>query len=296
MHDATVIDALGRLAPAAATPESAYPAAFREIAGLLLDRATLYVAGQPHRLTEIEIYWSGLAHVDPFTHGDPMQQRLGAWYFHRSGQRYRGGTYKGLDIAFGRSEAFGGILIRGIERDDHGSAGPAAGTPSLIDGPCMVVDHILRLTASPSIDALVSRFDGTIESRDRGSPLHVRLDGGPGRGTVIYATPRIGLTLKKGSTEARRRYLARPYRFLSEPARIRKGKPHLVTALHQEGRSPDEIAALTGTRRAVLDGYLAAFEAGRAHGIAEPGGAPSTDALCRLLGACAAAAGGRSLA
>jgi hypothetical protein len=286
MSDATVTEALSRLAPSAGTAEEAYAAAFRDVADLLLDRTTLRVAGHPHRFTELELYWSGLAHVDPFTHGDPIQRRLGAWYFHRSGGRYRGGTYKGLDLAFGSHEAFGGILIRGLERVDAARSSPSA---ALIDGPCMVVDHILALTASPSIEALVSRFDATIESRDRRSPLHVELDAGPGRGQPVHATPRIGLTLKKGATEARRRYLARPYRFLTEPARIRKGKPHLITALHQQGRSPAEIAALTGTRRAVVEGYLAAFEAGKARPIAEFGGDVSTtDELCQLLGACAA--------
>lgn len=285
MSDATVTDALRSLAPTAETAEQAYLAIFRDTAELLLNRTTLYVARRPHRFTELELYWSGLQHLDPFTHGDPMQQQLGSWYFHRSGGRYRGGTYKGLDLAFGDGGAFGGILIRGLERLEPSPS------PSLIDGPCMVVDHILALAASPSIEELVRRGAVAFESRDRRSPLHVELDPGPGRGQAIYATPRIGLTLKKGCTEARQRYLARPYRFLSEPARIRKGKPHLVTALHQQGRSPAEIAALTGTRRSVLEGYLAAFEAGRARPIAELDGDLSTDELCQLLGACAAAGG-----
>src|SRR5689334_5352605 len=128
MPDATITEALRTLAPTAGTAEEAYPAVFREIAGLLLGRATLFVAGRPHRFTELEMYWNGLAHGDPFTHGDPVQRQLGAWYFHRSGGRYRGGTYKGLDIAFGNPEAFGGILIRGLEREGD--------APALIDGPC----------------------------------------------------------------------------------------------------------------------------------------------------------------
>jgi len=292
MPAGTVTEALRELAPSAGMAEAAHLARFHEIAELLLGRTMLYVAGQPHRFTELELYWTSPEHPDPFTHGDPIQQQLGVWYFHRSGQRYRGGTYKGLDIAFGRgaalgsSAAFGGILIRGVER--------ASDPPALIDGPCMVVDHLLALTASPAIEDLVGRFDGTIESADRRSPLHVELDAGASRTRPVYATPRIGLTLKKGSTEARRRYLARPYRFLSEPARIRKGKPHLVIALHQQGRSPAEIATLTGTRRAVLEGYLAAYEAGRGGGSAGPSsngdGDLSTEQLCRLLGACVAAA------
>src|SRR5689334_18097007 len=147
MPDATVIEALQRLAPSAATAEAAYAAVFRVIADLLLNRATLHVAGRPHRFTELEMYWSGHAHVDPFTHGQPIQRQIGAWYFHRSGERYRGGTYKGLDITFGSSEAFGGILIRGVEPVEPieparaRAAAPALPElPALIDGPCLVVD------------------------------------------------------------------------------------------------------------------------------------------------------------
>lgn len=283
--DATVTAALARLAPTAATADEAYAGAFRAIAELLLGRATLYAAGRPHRFTELEMYWSGFSHVDPFTHGDPLQQQRGVWYFHRSGQSYRGGTYKGLDVAFGCPGAYGGILVRGIERQ--------GGAPRLLDGPCVVVDHLLEITASGSIDELVRRGAVSIEDPDTGpdrrSPLHVVLDAEPGRAVAVHATPRIGLTLRKGATAARRRYLARPYRFLSEPAKIRKGKPHLVTALHREGRSPAEIASLTGTRRAVVEGYVAAFEAGRRRGAVEPGADRTPEEICALLGACAAA-------
>lgn len=281
-QDLTVTEALRRLAPTAATPERAYAAVFREIAELLLGRTTVRVAGRPHRFTELELYWHGPGHEDPFTHGDPMQRQLGAWYFHRAGGSYRGGTYKGLDLAFGNAGASGGILVRGLERVEE-----RAGV--LIDGPCLVVDHILALTGSPTIEELVRRGAVSIESPDRRSPLHVELDADPGLVRPILATARIGLTLRKGATEARRRYLARPYRFLSEPARIRKGRPHLIVALHQQGRSPDEIAAVTGARRAVIEGHVAAFEAGRARRIAGPDGDGSTDELCRLLGACAVA-------
>jgi hypothetical protein len=278
---ATVTEALQRIAPSAGTADGEYLALFRDAADLLLNRTTLRIAGHPHRFTELELYFTGHAHADPFTHGDPMQRTLARWYFHRSGERYRSGTYKGLDVSFGSPEAFGGILVRGVER-----LGPA---PVLIDGPCMVVDHILALTASPAIEDLVSRFDLAIESAGRRSPLHVELDAGPGRGATVHATPRIGLTLKKGNTEARRRFIARPYRFLSEPARIRKGKPHLITALHRQGWSPAAIAAVTATRPSVIQGYLAAFEAGRRRPIAELAGDLSTAELCELLGACAAA-------
>jgi 3-methyladenine DNA glycosylase Mpg len=282
----TVTEALQKLSPAAHTAEQAYGAVFREIADLLLNQTTLYIAQRPYRVTELEFYWSGPAHIDPFSHGQAMQKQLGAWYFHRAGRQYRSGTYKGLDVAFGNREAFGGILLRSIEALAAPGRLPGALPGALIDGPCMVVDHILAITASPSIDALVSRFDVTIENTDRRSPLYLELAAGSGRNQTVYATPRIGLTLKKGTTEARQRYIARHYRFLSEPARIRKGKPHLITALHQQGRLPAEISALTGTRLSVLQGYLEAFEAGRTAPIEEFGGDLSTSELCRLLGAC----------
>jgi 3-methyladenine DNA glycosylase Mpg len=281
MSSKLLVRALHQLSPSAETDDAACGSLFGQIAELLLNRTTLFIAQHPYRITEIELYYHGLQHLDPFTHNDPMQQQLGAWYFHRSGTQYRSGTYKGLDIAFGSAEAFGGILLRGIES--------LAGSGPLIDGPCNLVDHILASTASPSIATLVSRFDATIEDPTRRSPLHLALDAHPRPAQPIYATPRIGLTIKKGNTPARRRFIARPYRFLSEPARIRKGKPHLITSLHQHGHAPAQIAALTRTRLAVVQGYLDAFEAGPTTPLESLRGDLSPAQTCQLLGACAAA-------
>ena len=263
--------ALERLAPSAST--TAYGAAFTELAQLLLARATLHIAGRSHRFTELELYYRGFDHLDPFTHGDERQQQLGRWYFHRTGGGYRGGTYKGLDIAFGNAAAFGGILIRGI----------ASGDGALFDGPCVVVDHILAATRAPTIDALVGRFEPTIDPAPR-SPLWIEL--GEPVPRAIYATARVGLSLKRHAGALGKSFIARPYRFLSEPARIRKGRPHLVIALHQQGRSSSEIAALTGTRNAVIDGYLRAFETGRGQSLDDFRGDLSPRELCALLGAC----------
>jgi 3-methyladenine DNA glycosylase Mpg len=284
MYAATVTQALQQLSPSAEADDAAYGSIFGQVADLLLNRTTLAVADQPYRITEIELYFHGLQHLDPFTHNDPIQHQLGHWYFHRAGTQYRSGTYKGLDIAFGTAEAFGGILLRGIE--------PLAAAGPLIDGPCNLVDHILAITASPSIAALVSRFDATIEDPTRGSPLHLVLDAHRRPAQPIYATPRIGLTIKKGNTPARRRFITRPYRFLTEPARIRKGKPHLITSLHQHGHAPAQIAALTHTRLAIVQGYLDAFQAGPTTPLESLRGDLSPAQTCQLLGACAAAGDG----
>src|SRR5262245_34050451 len=84
--------------------EAEYMPAFRRMADVLLNKATLRIHDIPHRFTEIEFYFKGGKHQDDFAHCDPIQKRFGVWYFHRTGGEYRSGTYKGLDIAFG-SEA-----------------------------------------------------------------------------------------------------------------------------------------------------------------------------------------------
>jgi 3-methyladenine DNA glycosylase Mpg len=264
--------------PAVDADESTYPPAFAAIADLLLNHATLHVGSVEHRFTEIEFYFKGRKHVDKFTHGDPMQKKFGHWYFHRTGGEYRSGTYKGLDIAFGGDDAPGGILIRGIER----TAPPV----TLIDGPCMVVDHMLALTQSPSIPDLVAKFDLTIDPAKEGtSPVYVT-HYEAGHGKTVYESPRVGLTLKRANTPDRHRFIARNYRFLSEPERIKKGKLHLIVALHRRGLSPTQIAAVTATKPSVIKGYLDAYEEGRAKDPSEYSSDLSTGDTCGLFGAC----------
>src|SRR5947209_1578323 len=88
---------------------------FDHIAQRLLNGTILMVGGERHRFTEIEFYYHGGKHLDVFTHRDPIQKECGRWYFHRTRGTYRGGSFKGLDLTFGGPDAFGGVLIRGIE-------------------------------------------------------------------------------------------------------------------------------------------------------------------------------------
>lgn len=271
-------DAMRAKMPAADAPESDYLTAFDALADLVLNRATLRVAGEEHRFTEVEFYFKGRGHVDKFTHGDPMQKKFGHWYFHRTAGEYRGGTYKGLDIAIGFDDAPGGILVRGIER---------LGSPAtLIDGPCMVVDHMLSLTKSASIPELVAQFDLSIDAPAGGaSPLCVTLRDAP-HGKAVYASPRVGLSLKRANTPDRHKFIARNYRYLTEPERIKKGKLHVVVALHRQGKSVAEICALTGSKAAHVKGYIDAWEAGRAKSPSEYNADLSTADTCALFGAC----------
>ena len=268
-------DALRALIPPADAGERAYLPAFRRLAALLLGGATWHIAGQEHRFVEIELYWNGPGHHDTFTHGDIMQKEFGRWYFHRSGTTYRGGSYKGLDIAVGGAHTWAGILVRGLERLADGA---------LIDGPSMCVDHILALTGQSSIVALVNAFGREVDPSP-GSSLYVTL-AEPARAVEVVESPRIGLTLKRGALPERAAFLARPYRFLSEPARIKKGRAHTVIGLHREGVAVADIARRTGSSLAQVQRYVAEYEAGAAQDPRDLGRDPSVDETCRLFGAC----------
>lgn len=68
------------------------------------------------RVCEIEFYLNCEGHTDTFTHGDAMQRLNAKWYFHKMGGSYKSGSYKGLDLTFGRPEikATAGCLLRSL--------------------------------------------------------------------------------------------------------------------------------------------------------------------------------------
>ena len=78
---------------------------FRRIANDLLNKWVLKVEDAIYRITEIEFYYRNAeSHNDTYIHGHDLQKQKGKWYFHGSG----------IDLTFGDSEAYGGILIRAI--------------------------------------------------------------------------------------------------------------------------------------------------------------------------------------
>jgi hypothetical protein len=104
----------------------------------------------------------------------------------------------------------------------------------------------------------------------------------------LIRSPRVGLLLKKvGSRTECTRYVMRPYRYLTEPRRTKKGKIHMVLALHARGESLDGIQRLTNCPRRTVERYLAAFEAGRKEADFTPylGIDLGPAALCELYGA-----------
>src|SRR5262249_3935106 len=138
----------------------------------------------------------------------------------------------------------------------------------------------------------VASLDDAIENRvawDSNSLLF--LDEASEEDRHILRTARVGLSLKKakGSNEMPR-YVMRRYRYLSEPRGTAKGKPHMVLALHADGKAPDEIYDLTGCTKSAIQRYIEDYEAGR--GEADFTGYIGKDLtpkdLCRLHGTWAA--------
>src|SRR5262249_49867264 len=149
--------------PAHVTAEEHFAPWFAELVGQLLNRTDLLVGGEPYRFAELEAYYHGPQHPDLFAHRDPVQLENGRWYFHRTRGEYRGGSFKGLDLAFGDGKAHFGILIRTVA-DPEGN---------VIDGPSLTVDHLLVQTKAKDV-ATLDRMIGTREGWDESAAWAVR--------------------------------------------------------------------------------------------------------------------------
>jgi hypothetical protein len=232
--------------------DAAWSGWFDGLAAQLLNGTQLIIADTPHRLVEVEAYYYGPGHLDPFTHRDPLQREPGRWYFHRSGGAYRGGSFKGLDLTFGDGSASCGVLLRSLARADG----------TLIVGPSLCVDHMLAATKLPTMKALDEAIAGR-PAWDATSPLAL-VEALPARHDAIWPTARIGLALKRTTTHADGpAFICRPYRYLTEPRGVTKGKLHLALALHARGESVQRIVEITGSPRPSVQRYIADFEAGR---------------------------------
>jgi hypothetical protein len=246
---------------------------FQQMAQQLLSGTQLVIANESHRFVEVEFYYCGEGHADPFTHRDPLQRECGRWYFHRTGGMYRSGSFKGFDLTFGDGTAFGGCLIRGIETPDG----------TLIDGPSLCVDYLIEKTKSKSVADLDSAIAGRV-AWDADNPLYLHPASAD---RTLYRSGRVGLSLKKAKPASEMpRYLLRAYRYLSEPRRTSKGKAYLVLALHVQGMAPAAIQQITGCTKQALQRYLADFEEGRQNSDFEAffGKDLSPKDLCRLHG------------
>ena len=116
-----------------------------------------------------------------------MQRESGKWYFHKQGNSYKSGTYRGLDLAFGKGKkAAGGILMRSLipTTVTTGEAGQLIARNSefkadFIEGPCNCVKKILDVTKPEgasedfNIIDLVGHKDFNIEAFDQNSCMYL---------------------------------------------------------------------------------------------------------------------------
>lgn len=269
--------------PPHVTTEAHFGPWFGDVMDRLLNHCDFVVAGRRYRFAELEAYYCGDPHADLFAHRDPLQLENGRWYFHRTRGEYRGGSFKGLDLTMGDGTAFFGILIRTVVAPDG----------TLVVGPSLTVDHLLERTKAKSVATL----DALIAGRsiwDKTSPLHIAESEKP-RSAVVHRSARVGLSLKKAKGKADApKFVARPYRYLTEPKGISKGKVHLVLALHQAGESTESIHQITGCPRKTVERYVADFAAGKlAEGFDSYIGKDlGTAELCKLFGTWSVKHGG----
>jgi hypothetical protein len=167
------------------------------------------------------------------------------------------------------------VLVRGLETPDG----------RLIDGRSLCVDHLLSRTGSGTVAAL-DRSVGERPAWDADSLLRLA-EAGQEPGRRVFRSGRVGLSLKRAGTSPEMpRFVLRPYRYLTEPRRIGKGKPLLVLALHAAGTDPETIRRLTGCPRQAVRRYVEDFEAGRrlADLVAYHGLDLKPQDLCRMHG------------
>lgn len=191
-------------------------------------------------------------HPDTFTHGGELQiNTAGHWYFHKAGDNYKGGTYKGLDLTFGPCGVAGGVLLRYMEN---------VSTGQLIEGPCKVVDIILLDNGMASIASLVGQTEFEFCGGIINPYLYMRMTKTLRSERSIFKSPRVGLTLKKPDT-LKPSFIMKPLRFTSLAQKITKQKSTIVLALIHEGRSETEIAAISGLTFGRVSKYISSYQA-----------------------------------
>ncbi|EIN10844.1 hypothetical protein PUNSTDRAFT_31796, partial [Punctularia strigosozonata HHB-11173 SS5] len=274
-------------------------------------------AQDKYEVIELELYLrKDGCHEDPFAHATEEQATSGRWYFHRSPRRsedasrsatsmtgYRGGTRKGMDLTFGgpvtsgyfassrtapAAVVRGGVLLRSIRRISDST---------LISGPSLLVDEVLRGSGSPSIPDLVQNKWVGDTSALSPSPHFPRLylQGRPPAersSAQIYTSPRIGLDLAHPGTTAyvghpRVSFVSRAYRYFVHPEKLTANgriqtflgvlAHHLCRGVKNPSRrvpveellsglkDPEAsryICATTGLKMATVERYLAEYEAG----------------------------------
>jgi hypothetical protein len=130
---------------------------------------------------------------------------------------------------------------------------------------------------------------------------------------TIHTSPRVGLTLKRSSggnhknpggskkdkeeeagdavSTAQEDWLMLPYRFMSQLAKMRKGKHYIITSLHHQYKlPPDQIATLSKSTKPMVQKFVQLFEQGKSLSVQKFVEQKLTpEEVCQLWGAIVAA-------
>lgn len=177
---------------------------------------------------EIEMYLYSDDHLDEYVHQHPRQLSHSKWYFHRGNENsYKNGTYKGLDLTFGKSDGeekvYGGCLFRTIVDISSGK---------VIEGPSNTVTRLMMEYGSDSI----KEFAEECEKRDVFSNNVLKLvKRKKSEGCTIYTSRRVGLSDKYPL------YRELQLRYISEPRLIKKNRGDIREGMKMMGVDPKDI-------------------------------------------------------
>lgn len=125
-----------------------------ELSQRYIQRRSLIINSQIFQITELEWYYNSKSHNDSYVHCHKEQSQEDTWYFHKyKNGTYKNGTFKGLDYTLTQRErnyfdkGYISFLIRGIRNIK---------TKEIIEGPCNVVHHIMKILQVDTINELVS--------------------------------------------------------------------------------------------------------------------------------------------
>lgn len=222
---------------------------FTQIANELMNNMLLNINGHKYQIIELEFYVYSSNHRDVFTHCDENQKSTLKWYFHRSSDKnkyaFKNGTYKGLDIAIGNDDIYGGILLRSLQKHENSE---------IINGSCKVVDEILLRTECKTVKDLVKDMmkDNTNIEDNKFLTLEKRTCVGQNE---LFTSPRVGLTLKnQENIKLRHKYISKLYRYMILPNEITKGKKLvLLTAI--DNKSKDIVKKYFGLNDSKISEY-----------------------------------------
>ncbi|MCC3154588.1 hypothetical protein Q3A66_16355 [Hymenobacter sp. BT770] len=175
---------------------------FTEIAATLQHEIVIRTATADFRITELEIYYNGRNHPDPYVHKGPEQLKHLHWYFNKASS---------LDLTFGdqESNSFGGILLRGLEQLPLEPTSEPASAGLYTSGPRNIVRTLVANWGS----ALYNSFHFGLANAPAPIP----------RPKQPWRTQRFGLVLRADDTSANP-YFARPYRFLTNESYLKQLK------------------------------------------------------------------------